>query len=97
MPLHTGKCEDKDTSLKTQKAFEQLCKKYDNIISKNSGDIGETMLIEMEIDTWNHPPIASKPYTLPLKHYKWVQRHHRKKHITMGFTSGDSPQEKHTR
>ena len=32
------------------------------------------MLIEMEIDTGNHPPVASKPYTLPLKHYKWVQR-----------------------
>ena len=28
----------------------------------------------MEIDTGNHPPITSKPYTLPLKHYKWVQR-----------------------
>ena len=22
----------------------------------------------------NHPPIASKPYILPLKHYEWVQR-----------------------
>ena len=28
----------------------------------------------MEIDTGNHPPIASKPYTLPLKHYDWVRR-----------------------
>ena len=34
----------------------------------------KTMLVEMEIDTGNHPPTASKPYTLPLKHYKWVQR-----------------------
>ena len=32
------------------------------------------MLVQMEIDTGNHPPIASKPYTLPLKHYEWVQR-----------------------
>ena len=32
------------------------------------------MLVEMEIDTGNHPPIASKPYTLPLKHYDWVQK-----------------------
>ena len=66
--------EDKDISLKTQKASKQLCKKYDDIISKNSGDIGKTMLVEMEIDVGNHPPIASKPYTLPLKHYEWVQR-----------------------
>ena len=32
------------------------------------------MLVEMEIETGNHPPIASKPYTLPLKHYEWVQK-----------------------
>ena len=66
--------EDKNISPKTQQAFDELCQKYDDIISKNSGDIGKTMLVEMEIDTGNHPPIASKPYTLPPKHYKWVQR-----------------------
>ena len=66
--------EDKDISPKTQKAFNKLCDEYDDIISKNSGDIGKTMLAEMEIDTGNHPPIASKPYTLPLKHYDWVQK-----------------------
>ena len=66
--------EDKDISPKTLKAFEKLCERYE-IISKNSGDIGKTMLVEMEIDTGNHPPpITSKPYTLPLKHYEWVQR-----------------------
>ena len=66
--------EDKNISPKTQEAFDKLCEKYDDIISKNSGDIGKTMLVEMEIDNGNHPPIASKPYTLPLKHYDWVQR-----------------------
>ena len=66
--------EDKNISPKTQEEFDKLCKKYDDIISKNSGDIGKTMVVEMEIDTGNHPPIALKPYTLPLKHYGWVQR-----------------------
>ena len=66
--------ENKNISSQTRAAFEQLCEKYDEVISKNSGDIGKTMLIEMEIDTGNHPPVASKPYTLPLKHYEWVQR-----------------------
>ena len=66
--------EDTNILPKTQEAFDKLCKKYDDIISKNSGDIGKTMLVEMEIDNGNHPPIASKPYTLPLKHYDWVQR-----------------------
>ena len=66
--------EDKNISPKTQQSFNEPCQKYDDIISKNSGDIGKTMLVEMEIDTGNHSPIASKPYTLPLKHYEWVQR-----------------------
>ena len=66
--------EDKNISPKTQEAFDKLCEKYDDIISKNSSDIGKTMLVEMEIDTGNHPPIASKLYTLLLKHYDWVQK-----------------------
>ena len=66
--------EDKNISPRMQEAFDKLCEKYDNIILKNSGNIGKTMLVEMETDTGNHPPIASKPYTLPLKHYDWVQR-----------------------
>ena len=66
--------EDKNISSNTRETFEELRKKYNGIISKNSGNIGKTMLVKMEIDTGNHPPIASKPYTLPPKHYEWVQR-----------------------
>ena len=66
--------EDKDISPKTQEAFDKLPEKYDDIISRNRGDIGKTMLVEKEIETRNHPPITSKPYTLPLKHYEWVQK-----------------------
>ena len=58
--------EEKDISPKTQKAFEKLCERYDKIISKNSGDIGKTMLVEMEIDTGNHPLPPSHPN---LTHY----------------------------
>ena len=41
----------------------------------------------MHVDTGDSPPICQKPYTLPLKHYSWVQqeirdprasRHHQK-------------------
>ena len=98
--------EDKNISPKTQEAFDKLCKKYDDIISKNSGDIGKTMLVEMEIDTGNHLPIASKPYTLPLKTLQLgakrnrnlgKSRNNRKKHLTMGITHGNSSKEKCTR
>ena len=47
--------EGKNISPKTQQAFDELCDKYEDIISKNSDDIGKTMLVEMEIDTGNHP------------------------------------------
>ena len=33
-----------------------------------------TKLVKMDIDTGDSPPVSSRPYTLPLKHYKWVQR-----------------------
>ena len=57
--------EDKDISSKTQKAFERLCERYDEIISKNSGNVGKTMLVEMEIDTGNH----TSPMHPNLTHY----------------------------
>ena len=28
----------------------------------------------MHVDTGDSPPICQKPYTLPLKHYSWVQQ-----------------------
>ena len=37
-------------------------------------DIGHTNLITMDIDTGDSLPSTKKPYTLPLKHYDWVQQ-----------------------
>ena len=47
---------------------------YDDIISKNSGDIGKTLLVEMDIDTGDSPPIAQRPYCLPLQHAECVKK-----------------------
>ena len=71
------KVDLKDAQIKeeTKSKFHDLCNPFDSIISKSSGDIGKTLLIEMDIDTGNSPPpIASRPYTLPLKHYEWVRK-----------------------
>ena len=59
---------------KTKECFAQLYDKYNDIFSKNNQDIGKTTLIEMEIDTGDSLPVAQSPYTLPLKHYEWVQK-----------------------
>ena len=66
--------EDKKIKEETRQEFNKLCDQFDDIISKGSDDIGKTLLVEMDIDTGDFPPIASKPYTLSLKHYDWVQK-----------------------
>ena len=65
--------QDTDISDKHQKAFKELCKEFKDIFLVDSSDIGKTPLVEMEIDTRDSPAITQKPYTLPLKHAKWVQ------------------------
>ena len=55
-------------------AFQDLCTEFNDIFSTDSGDIGKTPLLEVEIDTGDSLPITHKPYTLPLKHTAWVQR-----------------------
>ena len=66
--------QDADVSDEHQKAFQDLCCEFNDIFSVDSGDIGKTPLVEMEIDTGDSPPITQKPYTLPLKHAEWVQK-----------------------
>ena len=44
------------------------------MFSSNNEDIGHTQLVTMDIDTGDSPPVCQKPYTLPLKHYNWVQQ-----------------------
>ena len=66
--------QDANVSDEHQKAFKELCDEYKDIFLVDSSDIGKTPLIEMEIDTGDSPPITQKPYTLPLKHAKWVQK-----------------------
>ena len=44
------------------------------MFSLNNEDIGQTQLVTMDIDTGDSPPVCQKPYTLPLKHYSWVQQ-----------------------
>ena len=65
MPIYQ---RNKDKLLKT------FVTEFKDIFSTDSGDIGKTPLLEVEIDTGDSPPITQKPYTLPLKHTKWVQR-----------------------
>ena len=64
--------QDKNITTDIKQKFEELCKEYGEAFSKNNEDIGRTKLVKM--DTGDSPPVRSRPYTLPLKHYEWVQR-----------------------
>ena len=66
--------QDAQVSAKYREQFKQLCKEFEDIFSKDSTDIGKTLLITMDIDTGDSPPVCQKPYNLPLKHRKWVQK-----------------------
>ena len=66
--------QDAEITREHQEAFQELCNEYKDIFSTDSSYIGNTPLIEMEIDMGDSPPITQKPYTLPLKHAAWVQK-----------------------
>ena len=66
--------QDKDITTDIRQKFEELCNEYGETFSKNNEDIGRTKLVKMDIDTGDSPLVSSRPYTLPLKHYEWVQR-----------------------
>ena len=66
--------QDKDIATDIRQKFEELCEECGEAFSKNNEDIGRTKLVKMDIDTGDSPPVSSRPYTLPLKHYEWVQR-----------------------
>ena len=68
------KLQDANISDEQWQAFKDLCTEFNDIFSTDSGDIGKTPLLEVEIDTGDSLPIIQKPYTLPLKHTEWVQR-----------------------
>ena len=66
--------KDHNASEETKQHFEELKTKYPEVFSLNNEDIGHTQLVTMDIDTGDSPPVCQKPYTLPLKHYSWVQQ-----------------------
>ena len=65
---------DKELSSETQQQLETLLKEFSDIMSKSSSDIGLTHLKEMVLHMkLGNIPVASKPYSLPLKLHKFVK------------------------
>ena len=66
--------QDKEVSADIHQRFKELCEEYGQAFSKHNEDIGRTKLVKMDINMGDSPPVSSRRYTLPLKHYEWVQR-----------------------
>ena len=62
--------QDKEISVGVRQRFEE----YGEAFSKHNEGIRGTKLVKINIDTRDSPPVSSRPYTLPLKYYEWVQR-----------------------
>ena len=72
---HCGvELKDQEICQETKDRFEKLKKQYPEVFSLSSQDIGCTNLVTMYVDMGDSPPLCQKPYTLPLKHYSWVQQ-----------------------
>ena len=71
---HCMELKDQDISQETRERLEKLRKNHPKVFLVSSQDIGCTNLVTMHVDTGDNPPICQKPYTLPLKHYSWVQQ-----------------------
>ena len=71
---HCVELKDQEISQETKGRFVKLREQYAEVFSLNSQDIGCTNLVTMHVDMGDSPSICQKPYTLPLKHYSWVQQ-----------------------
>ena len=71
---HKANLQDLTVTEEETKAFKKLYKKYSDLFSENSGDIGRISLIKMDIDTRENPTVCQRPYTLSLKHAEWVKK-----------------------
>ena len=66
--------QDKTITSDIKQKFKELREEYGEAFSKNNEDTSRTKLVKMDIDMGDSPPVSSRPYTLPLKHYEWAQR-----------------------
>ena len=65
--------QDADITPGMRSTFDMLCEKYPKVVSEGNEAIGRTQLVTMDIDTGDSPAVSSRPYTLALKHHRWVQ------------------------
>ena len=64
---------DAPTDRQTKLDLNKLLNVNKDAFAEDEIQIGITPIIQMSVDTGDHPPIAKKLYTLALKYYDWVK------------------------
>ena len=73
-PKHKIDLKDTRISEETLHKLQILKHDYNDIVRQHNSDIGPTHLEEMTIEMDPKlPPVVSKPYSLPLKHHKFMK------------------------
>ena len=65
----TSSCDDKDINNippQYREKIDALIKKNKDLFAKSDHELGKTDIIQMKIDTGDHPPINLKPYRTPM-------------------------------
>ena len=64
-----------DLTERQQAEFQDLLNKHNTLFAKTDRELGRTDLVEMEIDTGDHPPIHQRPYRSPLSQRTVIEQH----------------------
>ena len=54
--------------------LRQLLEKYSDIFSRGDTDLGRTRVVQMKLDTGDHPPVKQKPYKTPFSLRAMVEK-----------------------
>ena len=57
-----------------RRLLRQLLEKYSEIFSVGDTDLGRTSVVQMKLDTGDHPPVKQKPYKTPFAEWPMVER-----------------------
>ena len=57
-----------------RRLLRQLLEKYSEIFSVGDTDLGRTSVVQMKLDTGDHPPVKQKPYKTPFAERPMVER-----------------------
>ena len=58
-----------------QSQFSQLLDNYSHLFAESDHELGRTGLVEMGIETGDHPPIRQRPYRSPLTQRAVIEKH----------------------